>query len=89
MAIDIPATLRQWLIKHGLVGYIRFTKAKPHPNAHNIGMKINVDIITNPTIRKKLGLSPLGDRCFDSLPTAVLEKYFGEYSASTKAYKTQ
>ena len=62
MAIDIPPTLKQWLIDHGLAGYIRVAEEKPHPNAHDIDAKMNVDTITNTMIRKKLGLSPLGDR---------------------------
>ena len=89
MAIDIPPTLQQWLHECGLAGYTSVVEALPHPNTQDIGVKINVDTITNATIRKKLGLSPLVDRCFGIPLTTVLEKYFREYSTSAKAYKIQ
>ena len=51
--------------------------------------KLNVDTITNASIRKKLGLSGSGKRHFQIPPAGVFEQYFGEYSTSAKAYKTR
>ena len=50
----------------------------------HIVAKINIDSITNAMVHKKPNLSLLGDRCLEILQTVVLEKYFGEYSASAK-----
>ena len=36
-----------------------------------------------------MGLSPTGERYFHTPPTDVLDRYFGEYSAFAKAYRTQ
>ena len=64
------------------------TEAPPHPNALEMATKINVDTITSATIRKKLGLSNMGERYFNIFPNEVLERYFGEHSLSAKAYRT-
>ena len=47
MTIEISPTLRQWLIDHGLTGYIHIIEAQPHPNTQDIGAKLNIDTITN------------------------------------------
>ena len=74
---------------HDLQGFIQVAEAPPHPNSHEMATQINVDTITNATIRKKLGLSPTREGYFEIPPTEVLERYFGGHSASAKAYKTQ
>ena len=88
MPILITSALRGWLHDHGLVGYIKVAEAPPHPNALEMATKINVDTITSATIRKKLGLSNMGERYFNIFPNEVLERYFGEHSLSAKAYRT-
>ena len=47
MPIKVSMELRQWLQDHGLGGYIKVAEAPPHPNALDIGMKINIDRLTN------------------------------------------
>ena len=53
----------------------------------DMASKLDIDMITNVMVRKKLGLSNTGERRFDIFPTEVLERYFGEYSLSAKAYR--
>ena len=62
--------------------------AEAPPNSHDMATKINIDMITNATIRKTLGLTSTGERHFEIAPSEVLECYFGEYSLSAKAYRT-
>ena len=50
--------------------------------------KINIETITNASIRKKLGLSGMCERHFEIPLAEALEQYFGEYSTSAKAYRT-
>ena len=48
-----------------------------------------MDTVTNATVRKKLSLSTIGEKNFDVAPAETLQKYFGEYSTTTKAYTTK
>ena len=87
MLITISGALRKWLLEKGFEGYIRVAEAPPHPEALDIAKKLNVDTVTNATVRKKLGLSVIGEKHFDISPAETLGKYFGEYSTSAKAYR--
>ena len=89
MPITIFAALRRWLLEKGFEGYIRVAEAPPDLEALDIAKKLNVDTVTNATIWKKLGLSAIGEKHFDISPAQTLEKYFGEYSTSAKAYRTK
>ena len=59
--IIISPALRQWLNEKGFEGYIRVAEAPPHPDAHEVAKKLNVDTITNASIKKKIGLSGSGE----------------------------
>ena len=62
--------------------------ASAHPDAHALARRIPSDTITNTVIRAALDLQRGGDHEVDiPLPT-ILKEYFGEYSASGKAYCT-
>ena len=89
MPILISSGLRRWLLEKGFEGGICVSKAPPHPDAQDIARKRNIDRVINASIWKKLGLSRSGERHFEISPTNILEKYFGEYSTSAKAYKTK
>ena len=89
MTIVIPSSFRRWLLEKGFKDYIRVAEALPHPEACNIAKKLNVDTITNATVRQKFGLSGLGEKHFDIARVETLAKYFGEYSTTAKAYRTK
>ena len=72
-----------------LDGYIRVAEAPPHLDAMDIARKLNIDMVTNSSIRKKLDLSSLGERHFEIPPAEALQRYFGPYSSSAKAYRTK
>ena len=40
-------------------------------------------------VRKKLGLSITSKREFDNLPTKLLERHYGKYFQSAKAFRTR
>ena len=87
MSITISTALRRWLLEKGFKGYNKVTEAPTHPDALDITKKLNVDIVTNAIIPKKLDLSANGEKHFNIPPAETLGKYFGEYSVSAKAYK--
>ena len=89
MSITIFVALRRWLLEKRLDGYIKVVEAPVHPDALEIAQKLNIDIVTNATIRKKLDLSSFGEKHFDIPPAEELQKYFGKYSTSTRAFKTK
>ena len=74
----ITTALRKWLTDRGLKGFIQVAEVPPHPNALEMARKLNIDTITNAMVRKKLGLSNIGEHHFDIFPTKVLERYYSE-----------
>ena len=54
-------------------------------DALEIAKKLNIDSVTDATIRNKLDLSSIGEKHFDIPLVEALEKYFGEYFVSAKA----
>ena len=86
MTIIITPTLRKWLTDHNLHGFIQVAEAPPHPNALEMASKLNIDTLTNSMVPKNLGLNSTGERQFDILPTKMLERYYGKYSQSAKAF---
>ena len=84
MTIDISLAMQRWLQDKGLAYYIRVAEAPPHPNSQDMARKLNIDTITNASIRKKLGLFRSGECHFEIPATGALERYFGDYSISAK-----
>ena len=89
MPITISTVLRRWLLEKRLDGYIKVAEAPTHHEALEIAKKLNIDPVTNATIRKKLDLSSFGKKHFDIPPAKELQKYFGKYSTSAKAFRTK
>ena len=89
MTIDISLAMQRWLQDKGLAYYIRVAEVLPHPNSQDMARKLNIDTITNASIRKKLGLFRSGECHFEIPATGALERYFGEYSVLAKAYRTR
>ena len=89
MTISVTLALRKWLTDHGLQGFIQVVEAPPHPNALEMANKLNINTLTDSVVCKNLGLSNTGEREFDILPTELLERYYGKYSQSAKAFRTR
>ena len=89
MPITISIALCRWLLEKRMDGYIKVVEAPPHHEALENAKKLNIDTVTNATIRKKLDLSSSGEKHFDIPPAEDLQKYFGAYSMSAKAYRTK
>ena len=62
--------------------------APAHPDAQAVARRISPDTITNNVIRAALDLQRGGDHDVEIPPATMLKEYFGEYSASGKAYRT-
>jgi hypothetical protein len=69
-------------------GYLKIIDALAHPDAQQKGKEVCPKAITNNVIREALELKRGGDHDADIPPAAKLKQYFGEYSASGKAYRT-
>ena len=62
--------------------------APVHPDAQAVARRIPPDTITNNVIRAALDLQRCGEHDVEIPPATKLKEYFGEYSASGKAYST-
>ena len=89
MPTIITCALRNWLADHGLQGFIKVVEAPQHPNAPEMASKLNIETLTDSMVRKKLSLDSTGERQFEILPTELLERYYGKYSLSAKAFRTR
>ena len=89
MPTIITTALRNWLTENGLQGFIQVAEAPPHPNATEIASRINIETITDSMLRKKLNLDSTGERQLEMVPSHILERYYGKYSLSAKAFRTK
>ena len=64
-------------------------EAPPHPNRIEIASRLNIETITDSMIRKKLSLDSTGERQLEMVPSHILERYYGKYSLSAKAFRTR
>ena len=69
-------------------GYLKVIDAPVHPDSQQVARNICPEAITNNVLRTALDLQRGGDHDVDIPPAAKLKEYFGEYSASGKAYRT-
>ena len=85
----------QWTLGHKkrkVEGFLHIIETKLQPShilTLEIAKKLNIDTMTNATIRKKLDLSVNGEKHLDIPPAETLGRYFGEYSVFAKAYRTK
>ena len=56
MPTIITSALRNWLVGHGLQGFIRVLEAPPHPNATEIASRLNIETLTDSMVCKKLSM---------------------------------
>ena len=89
MPTIITTTLTNWLTENVLQGLIQVAEAPPHPNATEIASRINIETITDSMLHKKLNLDCTGERQLEMVPSHILERYYGKYSLSAKAFRTK
>ena len=89
MTTIITTALRNWLTENGLQGFIQVVEAPPHPNATEIAFRLNIESITDSMIRKKLDLDSTDERQLEMVLSHILERYYGKYSLSAKAFWTR
>ena len=82
------AELHAWLQEQGLGGYLKVIDAPAHPDAQAVARRISPETITNNVLRAALDLQRGGDHDVEIPAALTLKEYFGEYSASGKAYRT-
>ena len=88
MPLTASSETRAWLQERGIGGYLKIIDAPAHPDAQGVARRICPEAITNNVLRAALDLQRGGDHDVDIPPTSKLKEYFGEYSASGKAYRT-
>ena len=74
MPTIITTALRNWRTENGLQRFIQVVEAPLHPNATEITSKLNIESIT-------------GERQLEMVPLHILERYYGKYSLSAKAFR--
>ena len=80
---------RQWLTENGLEGLLRIADAPPHADPEQATTTIDLSEITEGAVQALTGLQAGGLRSIECPSNQILFEYFGEYSLSCKAYRTQ
>ena len=80
---------KQWLTEHGLEGFLRIADAPPHDEPEQAAKSIDLSEITEGAVQAITGLQAGGMQSVESPSNEILFEYFGEYSLSSKAYRTQ
>ena len=79
---------RQWLTDNGLEGFLRIANAPPHDEPEQADATIDMSEITEGAVQALTGLQAGGMQSVESPSNEILVEYFGEYSLSSKAYRT-
>ena len=91
-AIMSPAepspALRKWLHQHHLTGYLRVLATDPWADLEAVYATIDVADITPEAVRASLDLPPGGIKDVEMLNHDSISAYYGEFSATSKSYKT-
>ena len=85
----LSTVTREWFSKNGLEGFLHVGDAPPHEEPEKVAPTIDLEEITEGTIQALTGLPARGLRSIESPSTEIFYQYFGEYSLSNKAYRTQ
>ena len=80
---------RQWMIENGLEGLLRIADAPPHAEPEQATTTIDLSKVTEGAMQALTGLKAGGLRFIENPSNQILFEYFGEYSISSKAYRTQ
>ena len=80
---------KQWLTEHGLEGFLHIVDALPHDEPEQAATTIDLSEITEGALQALTGLNAGGLQSVECPSNQILFEYFGEYSLSSKAYRTQ
>ena len=80
---------RQWLTENGLEGFLQIADAPPHVELEQAAATIDLSEITEGAVQALTGLQAGGLQSIECPSNQILFEYFGEYSLSSKAYRTQ
>ena len=80
--------LRTWLHQRQLSGYLRVLATEPWADLEAAYATLNVAEITPEAIRAYLDLPSGGIKEVEMLPHERISAYYGEYSTTSKSYKT-
>ena len=80
---------RQFLTENGLEGFMCIADAPPHEEPEHAATSIDLSEITEGAIQAMAGLQVGGLQSVECPSNEILLEYFGVYSLSSKAYRTQ
>ena len=80
---------REWFTKNSLEGFLYIADAPPHEELEHVAPTNDLAEITEGTIQALTRLQARELQSVESPSTEILMEYFGEYSLSSKAYRTQ
>ena len=85
----LPEEARQWMIENGLEGLLRIADAPPHAEPEQAVAIIDLLEVTEGAVPALTGIKAGGLQTIENPSNKILFEYFGEYSISSKAYRTQ
>ena len=80
---------RQWMTENGMEGLLRIADALPHEEPEQAVATIDLSEVTEGAVQALTGIKAGGLRSIENPSNQILFEYFGEYSISSKAYRTQ
>ena len=88
-AMALSDGARQWLTENGLGGLLRVADAPPHKEPEQAATAVDLAEVTEGAVQALTGISEGGLQTIELPSSQIFFEYFGEYSLSSKAYRTQ
>ena len=88
-AMVLSDEARKWLTENGLGGLLRIADAPPHKEPEQAAATVDLSEVTEGAVQALTGISEGGLQTIELPSSQILSEYFGEYSLSSKAYRTQ
>ena len=88
-AMVLSDEARQWLTENGLGGLLRVADAPPHQDPEQAATTVDLSEVTEGAVQALTGITEGGLQTIELPSSEIFFEYFGEYSLSSKAYRTQ
>jgi hypothetical protein len=88
-AMALSEGARQWMMENGLGGLLRVADAPPHKEPEQAAAAVDITEVTEGAVQALTGIKEGGLQTIELPSSQILFEYFGEYSLSSKAYRTQ